>query len=177
MPSHPRLQRVEVGVHQEASTCLLLPSHHQSIFCNLVMAYRPGRRTHGGGGRTPQGDHTGLVRRHSTHSASQLQRVTITELCRSNFHAARTPHTWSPSPTHAIAYVKDCVLSLTYKYSGQDPQRLTCKKVPSPRSIREMSTLKVFKWLLMHQKCPQVCISYGKYGPPIAPVVSVKCPR
>ena len=34
------------------------------------------------------------------------------------------------------------------KYSGQDPQRLTCKKVPSPSSIREMSTLKLFKWLL-----------------------------
>ena len=43
--------------------------------------------------------------------------------------------------------------SLAPKYSGQDPQRLTCKKV-------------LFKWLLMHQKCPQVCISYGKYGPP-----------
>ena len=53
-----------------------------------------------------------------------------------------------------------------HKYSGQAPQRLTCKKVPSPSSIREMSTLKLFKWLLMHQKCPQVCISYGKYGPP-----------
>ena len=56
--------------------------------------------------------------------------------------------------------------SLAPKYSGQDPQRLTCKKVPSPSTIREMSTLELFKWLLMHQKCPQVCISYGKYGPP-----------
>ena len=36
----------------------------------------------------------------------------------------------------------------TFKYSGQDPQRLTCKKVPSPSSIREMSTLKLFQWLL-----------------------------
>ena len=57
----------------------------------------------------------------------------------------------------------------SFKYSGQDPQRLTCKKVPSPSSIREMSTLTLFKWLLMHQKCPQVCISYiwqiwTKYG-------------
>ena len=58
------------------------------------------------------------------------------------------------------------ILHPLIKYSGQDPQRLTCKKVPSPSSIREMSTLKLFKWLLMHQKCPQVCISYGKYGPP-----------
>ena len=37
---------------------------------------------------------------------------------------------------------------INLKYSGQDPQRLTCKKVPSPSSIREMSTLKLFKWLL-----------------------------
>ena len=29
-----------------------------------------------------------------------------------------------------------------YKYSGEDPQPLTCKKVPSPSSIHEMSTLK-----------------------------------
>ena len=35
------------------------------------------------------------------------------------------------------------IIECRYKYSGQDPQRLTCKKVP-----------------------PQVCISYGKYGPP-----------
>ena len=49
-------------------------------------------------------------------------------------------HSILPHGTNGLPYI--------LKYSGQDPQRLTCKKVPSPSSIREMSTLKLFKWLL-----------------------------
>ena len=49
---------------------------------------------------------------------------------------------------HQTDLIIGCLYDDDVKYSGQDPQRLTCKKVPSPSSIREMSTLKLFKWLL-----------------------------
>ena len=72
---------------------------------------------------------------------------------------------WPQEINPALSYNRKYITFFIRKYSGEDPQRLTCKKVPSPSSIREMSTLKLFKWLLMHHKYPQVCISYGKYGP------------